>query len=287
MFHDLKIGEVIPATSPSMDIYNYGFAPSEIGRLLGMNNYIEDKEYRAVINYYSFTSMVGILMNSQGKEYCVKFTNSLKTVFTDVNPNTFWINVLVTETTAKYLKENEIGEVIVKEGSSGESAILELTRGMKEPAVWNEVEVKQKNKPSVSKMGGIEVKQKNQSSVSMIDEFEELYDFSEMTINNESKTETKNDASKAMLALPARASDINLEQSSKLTHRKGYKMCFASFSYDQGPTPYRLVMNNKTLLNLITYSCYINGTTHDQTDVFQLMGGEDDKFSDLFGMLQI
>jgi len=247
MFHELNIGEVIPSTSPSMDIYNYGFAPNEIGKHLGMGKEgNEDKDYRAIINYYSFSRLITFLMKSKSQEYCIKFNESLKSVFTDVNPKTFWLNILITESVSEYLKETKIGEVIVKEGSSGESAMLESSiKAMKEPAIWDMEGMEEEVE---------EVKVKEQNSKYPpnyhTDNLEDIEDFSELKVSDDS--------------------DKKVEEVEEVD-----------------PTPFRLVMNNTTLLNLINYACHLNGNTHDDINVFQLMGGEDDEFANLFGMLQI
>lgn len=254
MFHELNIGEVIPSTPPSIDIYNYGFAPNEIGRHLGMgkdnNEDKEDKDYRAIINYYSFSRLITFMMKSKNQEYCIKFNESLKNVFTDVNPKTFWLNILITESVTEYLKENKIGEVIVKEGSSGESAMLESSiKAMKEPAVWDMegVDEEEDEEPEVKKQNTVYPPNYHTDDLEYIDDLEDIEDFSELKVSDESEKKVE----------------------------------------EADPTPFRLVMNNATLLNLINYSCHLNGNTHDDTNVFQLMGGEDDEFTNLFGMLQI
>ena len=268
MFHELNIGEVIPSTPPNMDIYNFGFAPNEIGKLLGMEK--KDKDYRAIINYYSFSRMVGILMNSQCKDYCIKFNESLKSVFTDANPKTFWINILVDEITANYLKSNKIGEVIVKEGTSGGSAMLESSIKAKNgPVIWdmgdtsdsesdNETKSddkkvdKNKQFPPNYHLGDIEELSPDETSIMSDIDLEELEEFSSMKVTDE-KESLKDNIIEA--------------------------------------TPFRLVMNNTTLLNIIHHSCYLNGNTNDNINVFQLMGGEnviqEEEFTDLFGKLQI
>ena len=98
-----------------MDIYTYGFATTEIGKLLNFGE--SEKKYKVIINYYSFLRLIDILLNSQDKEYYLKFNTSLNTIFKDINPSTFWLNFIISEEIAEYLKINNIGEVIVKEGS--------------------------------------------------------------------------------------------------------------------------------------------------------------------------
>jgi len=240
MFHELQIGEVIPATSPNMDIYNYGFATSEIGRLLGTKS--DNKMFRAIINYYSFSRIVEILMNSQSKEYRVKFNDSLKSIFTDVKPDTFWLNILISPDKAEYLRLNEIGEVIVKEGTC-ENARLESKQRMAKPAVWNMDEDDEYDEN--------EEKQDSSQDTSQ-DILSELKEFSEMKV-----TETKNNNRE------------NIEED------------------NSEPTPFRLVMNNTTLLNLLTYACNFVGSATSDVNVFEYMGGEDSEFTDLFGKLQI
>ena len=51
--------------------------------------------------------------------------------------------------------------------------------------------------------------------------------------------------------------------------------------------PYRLVMNNMTLLKLINYACLISNNTNDNTNVYELMGGDEGDYEGLFGNLQI
>ena len=56
--------------------------------------------------------------------------------------------------------------------------------------------------------------------------------------------------------------------------------------YNEPISPYRLVMNNFTLLTLINYACSISNNTNDNTNIYELMGGDDDEFTSLFGNLQ-
>jgi hypothetical protein len=253
LFHSLKIGEVIPSGSPNMDIYNYGFATSEISRLL--NTKSNNKTHRAIINYYSFLRMVKILMNSQSKEYCIKFSSSLKFIFTNLNPDDFWLNILVSKSTAEYLKLNEIGEIVVKEGSSGENNILEPSDKNPSPAIWSmeESDEEADNDSEDDNDGGDnEIEHKEKQDIMEDD----LNRFSKMKVSED----VKEDVTKS----------INEDAKNDIIE-----------------IPYRLVMNNSTLLSLLTYACQLNGNIKNDVNVFQSMGGEDDEFTGLFGKLQI
>ena len=240
IFHSLKIGEVIPSISPNMDIYNYGFVTSEIGKLLDVN--AKNKNYRAIINYYSFERMVEVLRKSQDKEYCDKINESIVSIFTDLHPNTFWLNILVTKPIADYLKLNKIGEVIVKEGSSGESSTLENEEINSTPAEWS--------------MGD--------SDEEFLEDYDEKYNNEVEENFNKEELEKKLDKNVGEIKEETK---INIENTSS--------------------TPFRLVMNNNTLLYLLIYACEINGNLDDNINIFQLMGGEDDDFTNLFGKLEI
>ena len=257
LLHSLKIGEVIPFGSPSMDIYNYGFATSEISRLL--NTKSNNKTHRAIINYYSFLRMVKILMNSQSKEYCIKFSSSLKFIFTNLNPDDFWLNILVSKSTAEYLKLNEIGEIVVKEGSSGENNILEPSDKNPSPAIWSMEE------------------SDDESDNDNEDDNEDDNDGGDNEIEHEEKQDIMEDDLN-------RFSKMNVSEDVKEDVTKSIN---EDAKNDVIEIPYRLVMNNSTLLSLLTYACQLNGNIKNDVNVFQSMGGEDDEFTGLFGKLQI
>ena len=257
LFHSLKIGEVIPSGSPSMDIYNYGFATSEISRLL--NTKSNNKTHRAIINYYSFLRMVKILMNSQSKEYCIKFSSSLKFIFTNLNPDDFWLNILVSKSTAEYLKLNEIGEIVVKEGSSGENNILEPSDKNPSPAIWS-MEESDEEADNDSEDDNEDDNDGGDNEI----EHEEKQDIMEDDLNRFSKMKVSEDVKEDV------TKSINEDAKNDVIE-----------------IPYRLVMNNSTLLSLLTYACQLNGNIKNDVNVFQSMGGEDDEFTGLFGKLQI
>lgn len=261
MFHSLKIGEVIPSNSPNMAIYKSGFSTSEIGKLLNFN--AKDKNYRAIINYYSFLRMINILMNTQNREYCINLNKSIKLIFTDLNPNTFWLNILVTSSTADYLRLNEIGEVIVKEGSSGESSTLETTVKNDEPAIWSMNESKEDKED-------IEYEEASED-----EEYEEDKEFEEDVEDEETDdVEDKLSQFSKMKVSEAMSETKSEEEPENILENTVEK-------------PFRLVMNNTTLMRLLTYACQINGNIKNDVNIFQLMGGEDDEFTNLFGKLQI
>ena len=256
IFHELKIGEVVPSNQANMDIYTFGFSTSEIGKLLNFGE--SEKNYKVIINYYSFLRLIGILMNGQDEEYCLKFNTSLNTIFKDINPSTFWLNFIISEETAQYLKINNIGEVIVKEGSRKDNAMLKSKFEKKEPALWkninNEIEDRIDNVDGYDEE--VEVDEYDEE-VDEYDESEEVDEYDENKEYVKDKTEINTD-------------DIK--------------------RYNEPIAPYRLVMNNFTLLKLILYACSIsnniNNIINDNTNVYELMGGDDGDFASLFGNLQ-
>ena len=96
--HQIKIGQVIPDGPANMDIYISSFATSEIGKLLGFNvcnfptieleklleSEKKGKNYRAIMNYSSFSKLISILLNSQSNEYITKFNTSLCRKFGEI-----------------------------------------------------------------------------------------------------------------------------------------------------------------------------------------------------------
>lgn len=237
LFNSLKIGEVIPSNFPSMDIYKNGFATSEICKLLHIVS--SNKTHCAIINYYSFLKMVNILMDSRDKEWCLNFNSSLKDTFTNLNPDSFWLNISVSSAIAEYLRLNEIGEVVVKEGSLGENTTLESYNRNALPTTWSKDEL-------------------NNNEENTEDDMESNIDESHF-IMDDTNDEESND------------SEENIEDT----------------NHTRVETPYRLVMNNNTLLSLLTYACQINGNIQNDVNIFQFMGGEDDDFTNLFGKLEI
>jgi hypothetical protein len=125
MFNELQIGEVIPRLPPNMDIFKNTFSTRIIGKLLGITR--PNRKYRVIMNFYSFSRLIKIILNCRSNDFQTKFNKDLKETFTDIIPRRFWLNVLVTEDVANYLRANEIGEVIVKDGGGKFFDIKELT----------------------------------------------------------------------------------------------------------------------------------------------------------------
>ena len=120
IFYELKLGEVIPSNSCNLNIYTYGFANIEIDKFLNTDT---EKKYRAILNYYSFCKLTSIISNTGDSEYSKKFNYSLKVIY-DCEPETFWLNIVVSNKAAEYLILNKIGEIIVNEGLNEESNII-------------------------------------------------------------------------------------------------------------------------------------------------------------------
>ena len=115
VFKKLKFGEIIPDTYPNMDIYSNGFATNEIHKFLDTRN--EDKSHRCVMNYESFLVFIEHVKKNKKKDYILSMNSSLKTIFKNISINNFWVNIVISEKTAEFFKNNKIGEVILKEGS--------------------------------------------------------------------------------------------------------------------------------------------------------------------------
>ena len=222
IFQEIKIGEVIPSNPANMNMNVEEFATFEIKRILDFNN--PEKNYRLVMNYYSFLRLVQIMLNSKEPEYCIKLNTSLKRTFTDINPKTFWLNMLVTEEIANYLKSNEIGEVIVKEGVDNDTFL----------------------------------KNPENSILHTINDNEPL-----LQLTYDSKEPLEED-----LYAPIETIDNTMDD-------------------DYTEKPFRLVLNNSTLLKLINNVCYVLNIKNENLDLFQLMGGHSDEFSGLFEKLQL
>ena len=264
VFHELKIGEVIPSKAANMDIYTYGFATTEIGKLLNFGE--SEKKYKVIINYYSFLRLIDILLNSQDKEYYLKFNTSLNTIFKDINPSTFWLNFIISEEIAEYLKINNIGEVIVKEGSKKDTVNVK-SKLEKKKSIWktieSDIESNIENKLDISD----DYDEYNDNEGDDIDIIDDIYEDSDTEKNN-----TYLDKSKSYLSDIENKTEITTDDYTEI--------------YNEPISPYRLVMNNFTLLTLINYACSISNNTNDNTNIYELMGGDDDEFTSLFGNLQ-
>ena len=255
VLYELKIGEVIPDNSANMDIYTFGFSTVEIGKLLNFGE--SEKNYKVIINYYSFLRLIDILRNGQDKEYCLKFNTSLNTIFKDINPSTFWLNFIISEETAQYLKNNNIGEVIVKEGSRKDNAMLKSKFEKKEPAIWKNIynDIDEEVDRYSEEFENNEDDEDDENNETYSDKYEQN------DVSDNEKKEDFNDKT-----------ENNMEDDIK--------------RYNEPDAPYRLIMNNVTLLKLILYSCTISNNINDNTNVYELMGGDDGDFTSLFGNLQ-
>ena len=266
IFHELKIGEVIPSNPADMNIYTYGFATSELSRLLGLKR--KKKEFRAILNYYSFLKLINILLNCQETEYQIKFNNSLKLIFKDINPRTFWLNILVTEQTAGYLQSNDIGEVIVKEGTDDNTHIIKsqnVEENKRFPTVWEY----EKNNISDDKKTDI-------INCDNIDEVCE--DIDEDVVEDDEVCE---DIDEDVVE------DGDVDEDLVKDDEVGNYITNQCDDIEISETPYRLVMNNTTFLKLINSTCCLSNSMYKNVNFFQLMGGESEDFSGLFGKLQI
>jgi hypothetical protein len=246
IFHELKIGEVIPSSPANLNIYTYGFATYEIAKILQLEQ--PNKDYRAILNYYSFFKLINIILNPQDNAYQINFKNSLKLIFNDIDPKTFWLNILVTEQIAGYLKSNEIGEVIVKEGIDDNNTVIQKNNNL--PTVWENIN------NSENKLNKLDEKDE-------IEELEELDEIEELEELDEIK-----DLEDIL--------DDNVFEDDSL-----------ECDVDKPQIPYRLLMNNTTFLKLINSVCIINNSMYKHLNLFQLMGGESEDFSGLFGKMQI
>jgi hypothetical protein len=245
ILHELKIGEVIPSSSANMNIYTYGFATVEIEKILVLEG---KKDYRAILNYYSFSRLINILLNAREIEYKNKFNNSLNLIFNNINPKTFWINILVTEKTADYLKANEIGEIIVKEGLDNNNNIIKAPQNLQEikrpPTVW----------------------EYNPDDVSCKDDIKQCANVEDDIIYNNDTNQCKDIDED----YTEQCYDINEDNDENIQQ-----------------IHYRLIMNNTSFLKLINSTYNVNNSMYKNVNFFQLIGGESEDFSGLFGKMQI
>ena len=213
VFKEVKVGEVIPRLSQYMDIYKNSYSTQIISKLLGLTDK-ENIEKRAVLNYYSFSRLMQIITNSTTKEYTLKFNEDIKKVFKGIDPRTFWLNLFVSERVAWYLTANQIGEVIVNEGSDD------------------------KFKHVVKKQKRVKWKNTNETK-NMTDDNDESMDIE---------------------------GEINTDN------------------------PFRLIMNNTTIFNMIKYACVLKGKTKNNINVYDYLCGDknnEEEFLKLFGKLGI
>ena len=256
LFHSLNIGEIIPSNSPNMDIYKNEFSTNEIHSFLKTSH--TEKPYRVIINYYSFFRMIKILLHTKSKEYCIKLNKSLKDTFSTLQPNTFWLSILIPKQTADYLILNKIGEVIVDCGDLNKNSVLEPNKENYEPREW------------LMDDSDEDILDENiDEDITIVEKREETKEDFDNNIDQFSKMKICNDDTNEEIYETLEDKDIN-----------------NNITYSER-APYRLVMNNKTLLTLITYACEIHGNVKNYIDVFKLMGGDDDDLTNLFGEMQI
>jgi hypothetical protein len=285
-FYELNIGEVCPSTEANMDIYTDGFATTEIRKLLNLSE--SEKNYKVILNYYSFSKLVGMLVNNTNEEYCLKMNTSLNTIFKDTNPLTFWLNVVISEQTARYLKLNDIGEIIVKEGSTHDTARLNSDFENKEKVLWKTEYIEIED--SESNTGGDNEGENegdnegdneddnegdNEDDNEGDNEDKEYVDLKKNVSMNDEDNESENEDN------DENDNENDNENKEKADIKDDIKTKNEYF------LPYRLIMNNFTLLKLITYACSISNNTNDNTNVSELLGGDECDFTGLFCNLQI
>jgi hypothetical protein len=214
-------------------------------------------------------------------EYCLKFNTSLNTIFKDTNPSTFWLNVIISEETAHYLKVNEIGEVIVKEGSTQDTAMLKSDFEKKEPAIW-------KTRYSDIEDSGDEDDEGDEGYGNNIITLKEEYvGFAERSVEVKSEINMEDDGQKESEHQKALPFDISRGAKRQAEPERSIALYGMASEPDRSNSPYRLIMNNFTLLKLIIYACSTSNNTNDNTNVYELMGGDDGDFTGLFCNLQV
>lgn len=287
IFHELKIGEVIPSNSADMNIYTYGFATSEIARLLGLERK-KEKNYRAILNYYSFLKLINMLLNCRETEYQIKFNNSLKLIFNDINPKTFWLNILVTEQISDYLQANEIGEVIVKEGTNDNTHIIKSQQTLEEnknlPTIWEYESNNNKTDTFTDKV--VEVF----NSGGDVTGYEDIDDEDDEDLIEDVNYVVEDD--EVCDYVTNQCEDIDDEDDVKCGNKmeelnSHFQQIQTDTDTEISETPYRLVMNNTTFLKLINITYSGSNSMYNHVNFFQLIGGESEDFSGLFGKLQI
>lgn len=210
-FRELRIGEVVPTTSPNMYIYNNEFASNEIGLFLGVN---EGNDYRVIINYHSFSKLISLLLSNKDADYCNKFSKSMTEYYSDIKQEEFWMDLPICEKAADILKNNDMGEVIVNKKTNNDISY------------WKESDSSTPTNPELLTNPG-EIKKVEETKDMEIEDIE----------------------------------------------------------------PYRVIMNNETLLKLIEFASKNCNKLSD--NLFEQMGGEkeeekdeDDEFERLFGKLK-
>ena len=307
-FHELRIGEVVPSISANMDIYSKCFATSEIARILEFKD--KNKNYIAIINYYSFLKLINNLLQSQTDEYKIKFNDSFKLIFKNINPKTFWINILVNEKIANCFKTIKIGEIIVKEGVDNNFHYIKKDTRIKDknlPAVWdpnsdeNHTEENNdtdnittcKDTDNITTCNDTDniTTCNDTDNITMSDEDE--YNESDEG-DNESDEGNKNenmDNSTSYDNMCDSTNNDNENEDPSVNNSKNNKI---DDKVDKSNNDtkisdinYRLIMNNQTFLKLINSLVNKKNSIHTYLNLFQLIGGDSEDFSDIFGKLQI
>ena len=135
-FTNYKIGEVIPSGIHNLDIYNAGFCCRVISDFF--EGKTKKKNYLGIFNYFSFKKINEIIINSIKEKQ--KFISSLKQVFSEIEPDNFWLYVPISDDVACKLEKENLGEIINNENKNLDNYFISINNYSKDYSENNEME---------------------------------------------------------------------------------------------------------------------------------------------------
>jgi len=256
MFLQLKIGEVIPSGSSNLDFYTFGFASTEIQKFLQYRAHSE-KNYVLILNYYSFRKTIEIMLKGKSEEYKIMFYKSFKQIFSSCKEKTFWLHIPICENMKELFTIHNIGEVVVKDGTKRHR--IDNDMGNKK-VEWEDTPKDLENTTTtIDTMSSL----MNNTHISSVKEMDDIDDIDNIDDIDDIDDNDMKDCIKE--------SDDDIETDTTV-------------KYDD--YTYRIVMNNKSLLSFLEYSCRIHNI-HITEDIFTRVGAYNDTLEELFGSLSI
>lgn len=248
VFLHLKIGEVIPSGASNLDFYTFGFATTEIQKFLMYRKH-NDKTHILILNYYSFSRFINILLQNKSKEYCIGFHKSIKNIFRNCSENVFWVHIPICEYIKHIMEKHHIGEIIINNDYTREHI---------------------KNNNTYT---DIDNDMNDNVDDDVYDDVDDDVD-DDVGYNMNDDNDTSGDIDIDELSTCIKNTSLHVHSSDDNKRKK------------RNIDPYRIIMNNKSLLYFLELSCKI----HDippTSNIFESVGSYDNSLEDLFGSLTI
>lgn len=278
MIQPLGIGQVVASVNPDLSIYSNNLAPHFIHNVITGDKSVErngvsaePKNYRLIANYNSFVCLAQKVKDMIPKEVVPAFCKDMDRWTKEICPRVFWINVLIPERIATHLRHANIGEVITSGGNSDFMNLHEKPKDDFPAFEWKKALEDIENE-------GTDGDDEGESEDEEGNDWDEKLD---RTCGGWDPPEDQEMFGWKDLPGQNQATNWNMTK----TESKDNSATQYPFTKD---APFRLIMNQSTILALITLALQKNGVQlHDNVRVFDSLGGRDADLVSLFSRMAI